>query len=188
MVAQAQEGPFWTVEQYRDMEAHSTVKHEYHHGQVYAMAGGTLAHSVIAVNTCSLLRTAVRGTGCVALNSDMKIRQSLEDYVYPDASVTGDPNDVCPNQVWIDHPVLVVEVLSRHTERHDRGDRFDGYKQLASLREYVLIDSRRRAVEVWRLDEVGTWLATLYGLDEAITLTSVAVTLPMDLLYEDCGL
>jgi len=61
MVAQAQEGPIWTVEQYLDMEEHSTVKHEYHDGQVYAMAGGTQAHSIIAGNICSLLRVAVPG-------------------------------------------------------------------------------------------------------------------------------
>jgi Uma2 family endonuclease len=188
MVAQPQGGPSWTVEQYLAMEAHSTVKHEYHHGQVYAMADGTQAHSIIAVNLIALLRVTVRGSGCRAFNSDMKIRQSLEDYVYPDASVACDPNDVRPNQVWIDHPVLVVEVLSLPTERHDRGDKFDGYKQIASLREYVLIDSRRRAVEVWRVDEAGAWLATSDGPVEAITLTSVAVTLPMDLLYEDSGL
>lgn len=188
MVAQAQEGPFWTVEQYRDMEAHSTVRHEYHAGQVYAMAGGTQEHNLIAGNVFALLRSAVRGSGCRAFNPDMKVRQSLEDYVYPDASVTCDPSDVRPGQDWIDYPVLIVEVLSRHTARHDRGDKFDGYKQLASLREYVLIESRRREVEVWRRDDAGLWRRTAYGPAEDFVLTSVPLTLSMDQLYEDSGL
>lgn len=188
MVAQPQEGPVWSVEQYLDMEERSTVKHEYHVGQVYAMAGGTLAHSVIAVNVVSLLRAAVRGRGCRALNSDMKVRQSLEDYVYPDASVTCDPSDVRPDQAWIDYPVLVVEVLSQHTARHDRGDKFDGYKQVASLREYVLIESRRREVEVWRGDDAGVWRCTAYAPGDDIVLTSVPLTLTMDQLYEDSGI
>ena len=188
MVAQSQEGPFWTVEQYLDMEEHSTVKHEYHSGQVYAMAGGTQVHSLIAVSVCSLLRAAVRGSGCRAFNSDMQVRQSLEDYVYPDASVTCDPNDIRPDQVWIDQPVLVVEVLSRHTERHDRGDKFDGYKQIASLREYVLIESQRREVEVWRRDDAGVWRCTPYAPSEDIALTSVPLTASMDQIYEDSGI
>lgn len=188
MVAQSQEGPFWTVEQYLDLEEHSTIKHEYHAGQVYAMAGGTQAHSIIAVNAASLLRAAVRGSGCRAFNSDMKVRQSLEDYVYPDASVTCDPNDIHPGQVWIDYPTLVVEVLSSATARHDRGDKFDGYKQIASLREYLLIESRRREVEVWRRDDAGLWRRTAYAPAEDIVLTSVPLTLSMDQLYEDSGL
>ena len=188
MVAQRQEGPFWTVEQYLDMEAHSTVKHEYHSGQVYAMAGGTQAHSIIASNMLSLFRVAVRGSGCRVLNSDIKIRQSAEDYVYADATVTCAPSDVRPDQVWIDYPVLVVEVLSRYTERHDRGDKFDGYKQIASLREYVLIESRRREAEVWRCDDAGVWRCTAYAPREGIVLRSVPLTLTMDQLYEDSGI
>ena len=188
MAAQAQAGPFWTVQEYLDLERHSTVKHEYHGGRVYAMASGTQAHSLIAGNAYAALHSAVRGTGCRALTSDMKIRQSLEDYVYANAVVSCAPSDNVPSRDWIAAPVLVVEVLSLHTERHDRSDKFDGYKQLASLREYVLIDSRRWAVEVWRLDEAGVWRPIVYGPEEAVALTSVAVSLPLDLLYEDSGL
>lgn len=188
MAAPAQAGPFWTVLEYLDLERHSAVKHEYHGGQVYAMAGGTQAHSLIAGNAYAALRSAVRGTGCRALTSDMKIRQSSEDYVYADAVVTCDPRDDVPSREWIEYPVLVVEVLSRTTERHDRGDKFDGYKQMGTLREYVLVNSRRRAVVVWRRDDAGEWRATEYGPDEAVTLTSVPASLPQDLLYEDSGL
>ncbi|HEV7214364.1 MAG TPA: Uma2 family endonuclease [Chloroflexota bacterium] len=187
MVAQTREGPFWTVEQYIDMEEHSTVKHEYHSGQVYAMAGGAQAHSLIAVNLIGLLRDGVRGSGCRAFNSDIKVRQPREDYVHPDAAATCEPSDVRPDQVWIDYPVLVVEVLSRHTERHDRGDNFDGYKQVASLREYVLVESRRREVEVWRRDEPGSWRRTTYAPGENVVLSSVSPTVSMDVLYEDSG-
>jgi Uma2 family endonuclease len=187
VVAQPREGPFWTVEQYLDLDEHSTIKHEFHGGQVYAMAGGTQEHSLIAVNVVSLLRAAVRGSGCRAFNSDMKIRQSLDDYVYPDASVTCDPNDVRPGQVWIDYPILVVEVLSTATARHDRGDKFDGYKQLASLREYLLIESRRREAELWRRDDAGSWSRTGYAPSEEIALQSLPLTISMDLLYEDSG-
>jgi Uma2 family endonuclease len=188
MVAQAQVGPVWTVEQYLALERHSTVKHEYHQGQVYAMAGGTRAHSQIAGNVYALLRAAVRGSGCSALTSDIKIRQSPNDYVYADAVVTCDPRDEPPDQDWIAYPTLVVEELSRSTERHHRHDKFDGYQGIATLREYVLVDYRRREVEVWRLDDAGTWTATTYGPGDAVALTSVDLSMPMDSIYEDSGL
>ncbi len=187
MVAQ-QVGPLWTVEQYLSLERYSAVKHEYHGGYVYAMAGGSQDHSQIAGNIYTLLRTGVRGIGCRALTPDIKIRQSPSDYVYSDAVVTCDPRDHAPGQDWIDYPTLVVEVLSPSTARHDRGDKFEGYKAIPTFREYVLVEYRRRKVEMWTRDDAGTWTATTYGPGDDIALTSVAVTLPMDLVYEDSGI
>ena len=187
MVAQ-QVGPLWTVEQYLQLERYSTVKHEYHNGYVFAMAGGSQAHSQIAVNIVALLRVGVRGSGCRALNSDIKIRQSPDDYVYADAVVTCDPRDHVPGQEWIDYPTLMVEVLSTSTARHDRGDKFEGYKNIPTFREYVLVKYRRREVEVRRRGDIGTWTATTYGPHDDVVLESAAITLPMDLIYEEIGL
>ena len=188
MVAQQPAGPIWTVEQYLVLERYSTVKHEYHGGYVYALAGGSLAHSQIAGNVLTLLRAGVRGSGGRALNPDIKIRQSPDDYVYSDAVVTCDPRDDVPGQDWIDYPLLIVEVLSPSTERHDRGGKFEGYKNISTFREYVLVEDRWREVEVWRRDDAGTWTATTYGPGDDVALASVALTLPMDLIYEDSGL
>lgn len=187
MVAQ-QVGPLWTVEEYLDLERYNTVKHEYHGGFVYAMAGGSQAHSQISGNVYALLRADVRGSGCRALNPDIKIRQTQGDYVYADAVVTCDQRDNVPGQDWIDHPIVIVEVLSPSTERHDRGDKFDGYSNIASFREYLLIEYRRREVEVRRRDEDGAWTSTTYRQGDDVMLESIALTLPMDLIYEDSGL
>lgn len=188
MVARQQVGPLWTVEQYLTLERYSPVKHEYHDGYVYAMAGGSQAHSQIAGNVYALLRVGVRGSGCRALNPDIQIRQSADDYVYPDAVVTCDSRDNVPDRAWIEHPMLVVEILSPSTERHDRGDKFEGYKNIAAFREYMLVDYRRREVAVWLRDDSGAWTLTTYESGEDVALTSVALTLPMDLIYEDSGL
>ena len=188
MVAQPQIGPIWTVEQYLVLERYSTVKHEYHGGYVYALGGGSQAHSQIAGNTLTLLRTGVRGSRCRALNPDIKIRQSPDDYVYADAVVTCDPRDDVPGQDWIDYPTLVVEVLSPSTERYDRSGKFEEYKNIPTFREYVLVEDRRREVEVWRRDDAGTWNLTTYGPGDDVALESVPLTLPMDLIYEDSGL
>src|SRR5919206_186678 len=146
----AQVGPLWTVEEYLLLERYSTVKHEYHGGYVYAMAGGSQAHSQIAGNMYALLRAGVRGSGCRALNPDIKIRQAPDDYVYADAVVTCDPRDDVPGQDWIDYPTLVVEV--------------------------------------WRRAAAGAWTSTVYGPADDVVLDSLALTLPMDLIYEDSGL
>lgn len=188
MVAHRQEGPYWTVEEYLALERYSTVKHEYHGGYVYAMAGGTQAHSQIAGNIYALLRVGVRGSGCRALNSDIKIRQAPDDFVYADAVVACDPRDNVPGQDWIDSPSLVVEVLSPSTKRHDRGDKFTGYQNIPTFREYALVEYRRREVTVWRRDDAGRWADTTYGPGDDVPLESVALTLPMDLIYEDSGL
>ena len=155
---------------------------------VYALAGGSQDHSQIAGNMHALLRAGVRGSGCRALNPDIKIRQSPDDYVYSDAVVTCAPRDDVPGQDWIDYPMLIVEVLSPSTERYDRAGKFEGYKYSPTFREYVLVEYRRREVEVWRRDAAGTWTSTTYGPSDDVVLDSVALTLPMDLIYEDSGL
>lgn len=188
MVTQPQAAALWTVEEYLHLERHSNVKHEYHGGYVYAMAGGTQRHNQIAVNICTVLRTAVRGTGCRVFTSEVKIRQSADDYVYPDVAVTCDPRDNVPGQVWIDYPSLVIEVLSKSTAHEDRGAKFDAYKGIPSLREYLLIEYRRREVTVWRRDEAGTWAETRYDPADEVPLHHPPVTLTMDLIYEDSGL
>jgi len=186
MVAQ-QVGPLWTVEGYLDMERRSTIKHEYHDGYVYAMSGSTQAHSQIVGNVYTLLRTAVRGSDCRVLDSNIRVRQSADDYVYTDGVVTCDPRDRVFGRDWIDYPTLVVEVLSPSTERYDRGKKFEEYKAIPTVREYVLVEQRRREVEVRGRDAAGTWTSTTYGPADDVVLHSVALTLPMGLVYEDSG-
>ncbi|MGH2347687.1 MAG: Uma2 family endonuclease, partial [Chloroflexota bacterium] len=91
-------------------------------------------------------------------------------YVYPDVVVTCDPRDYAPNRVWVDCPTLVVEVLSKSTERHDRGDKFEGYKRISTLREYMLVEYKRRGVEVWRRTEDDIWAVISYGPGTDVTL------------------
>lgn len=187
MVAQ-RSGPVWTVEGYLDLERHSPVRHEYHRGQVVAMAGGSQAHSQIAGNVYAVLRAAVRGGPCRALNPDIKVRQSSEDYVYADAVVTCDPRDRDPGLDWVAYPTLVVEVLSPSTERYDRGEKFAGYAAIATLQEYLLVAQDRRTVEVRRRGEDGTWTVATYGPREDVPLESLGITLSADSIYEDSGI
>src|SRR6185312_112123 len=185
MAVELQFGPIWTVEQYLEMEHSSQVRHEFHGGYVYAMSGGTQAHSQIVGNIYTALRIGVREGPCRALGSDIKIRQSKADYVYPDVVVTCDERDRALGRDWIDYPTLVVEVLSKSTERHDRGDKFEGYKRIPTLREYMLVAYKRREVEIRRRVDVDDWTVLTYGPGSEITLESVGLTLSLDAVYED---
>ncbi|MFB8790520.1 MAG: Uma2 family endonuclease [Potamolinea sp.] len=185
MIASPQQ-PDLTPDEYLQMEEQSPIKHEYIDGQVYAMAGASDPHVTIALNLATLLRSHVRGSGCRVYISDMKARiDSLNRFYYPDVMVTCDPRDQeTPNHKRF--PTLIVEVLSDSTEAFDRGDKFSDYQELASLREYVLINTKRRRVECFRRNNEGFWVLHYYRSEQSLfQLNSVNFEGTLDALYED---
>jgi Uma2 family endonuclease len=183
MVARASR-PRWTVEQYLEMERASPVRHEYIDGEVYALAGGTRAHGRLTVNAIIALGVALGAGPCQVYSSDVRVQVSPERYVYPDLSVSCAAADLGDGgAVFLTAPRLVVEVLSTSTEDYDRGGKFDFYRQVASLREYVLVETARRLVEVRRLGEDGGWATRQYGPGETVDLPSLGVRLAVDALY-----
>lgn len=178
--------PYLTPAEYLQMEGNSLIKHEYIDGQIYAMVGANDAHVTIAGNLFTLLRHHMRGTGCRAYISDMKVRiESLNRYFYPDILVTCDP---CDQETPLEKrfPRLIVEVLSDSTEAFDRGDKFADYQTLYSLQEYVLINTKRKRVECFRRNQAGLWVLQFYT-DQQTTfrLDSINFEAAIDLLYED---
>jgi Uma2 family endonuclease len=178
----------WTVDEYLRLELESPVKHEYVDGHVYAMAGGTQALSELGVVAVTLLRTSMRAGPCRAFNSDLKVQVSPRIYFYPDASVSCDPRDRHPDAREIQYPMLVLEVTSPSTADYDRGEKFDQYCTGASLREYVLVDHRRVAVDVCTRGDGGAWSARHHGSGETVELHSLAAAVAADAFYEDMTL
>jgi Uma2 family endonuclease len=171
------------------LEENSTVKHEYIDGHVYAMAGGTVDHGDIAVNVVAALRPLLRGGPCRVHNSDVKVRLGPRRFVYPDVSVSCDGRDRANGRAtFIAHPRLVIEVLSPTTADYDRGDKFEMYRAVEALEEYVLISADREAVEVRTRQANGAWQRTTFGPGEEIVLSTIAVTLPIAVIYEDVDL
>jgi Uma2 family endonuclease len=177
--------PRWTVEQYLELERAGSTRHEYVDGVVYALAGGTQAHSVIAINVAALLRAAVRGGPCRVFSADMKVRVAERRFLYPDASVGCDPADRRDADDWLGAPRLVVEVLSESTAAYDRGDKFDLYRGNPALADYVLIETARRAVEVRSRQPDGSWVARVFGPGERAMLPGLAIALDVAAVYED---
>ncbi len=180
--------PRWTVEQYLDLERASVVRHEYLDGYVYALAGGTQAHSVITINVAALLRTAVRGGLCRVFSADMKVRVAERRFLYPDVSIGCEATDRRDDADWIAAPRVVVEVLSDSTAAYDRGDKFASYRQVTALRDYVLVETERRRVEVHSRQGEGAWTMRAYGPDDTVVLPGLGVQLAVADIYEDVDL
>ncbi|MGB3513298.1 MAG: Uma2 family endonuclease [Microcoleaceae cyanobacterium] len=174
-----------TPQEYLDWEEKQPIKYEYMNGRVFAMTGGTIPHNDIALNLATALKTHLRGKGCKVSMADAKLGVSEKgSFYYPDVMVTCDETDRRAIKV-IYHPCLVVEVLSPGTEAFDRGKKFKNYRHISTLKEYVLIDAREMAVECFRPNENGVWELYNYGEGDEVTLTSVDLSFPIEMLYEE---
>ena len=175
-----------TTDEYLEMEEQSDVKHEYIDGYVYAMAGANDPHVTITGNAFTMIRSHLRGLGCRVYFSDMKARiDSLNRFYYPDVIVTCDPRDI-QSQNQKRFPKLIIEVLSKSTEGFDRGDKFADYRQLESLEEYVLVNTKRQRLDCFRRNEEGLWVLKSYsGEQDKFQLSSINFEGKFDDLYED---
>ena len=148
MVANRQ-GERMTVKEWRALERTSEVKHEYIDGYVYAMAGGSTAHSLIAANAIGTLNAAFGDGPCIAYTSDAATRVSESRYTYADLVVScSECDQASRDRTEVVEPCVVFEVLSESTEHTDRGRKADDYRACPSLQEYVLVGTEYQRVEV----------------------------------------
>lgn len=176
----------WTREAYLEMERASDVKHELHDGEIFAMSGARRAHNLITGNVGAELRAALRGRPCEAYLNEMRVSYPPQTrYLYPDAAVVcGPPRFEDETLDTLLNPVVVFEVLSKSTERFDRGKKFEHYRAIPSLREYVLLAQTEANVEQFTRQDDGTWLMRALRAGEMLRLTSIDVSLAVDALYE----
>jgi Uma2 family endonuclease len=185
MIAVKENSPRFTPEEYFAWEEKQLERHEYIDGEVYAMSGGTVNHSQIAVNFVSLLKNHLSGSGCKTLNSDCRVKMVEGDnYTYPDVSVTCDERDRTTTQ-YITYPCLIVEVLSDSTEAYDRGGKFRMYRRNPILQDYVLVSAEKIEIDLYRKTENGSWEIINYQAGDAIELKSVNLSFPIERVYED---
>lgn len=176
----------YTRADYLALEASSNTKHEYLDGQIYAMAGGTPEHAALAAAVIGLLFGQLRTGRCRAYDADLRVRV-LETGLttYPDVTVVCGKREVDSEDVQaVTNPTLIVEVLSRSTADYDRGDKFDHYKTMPSLKQYVLVSYRDPSVEVWTRTGEGTWTAEVFGEGGVAKLECIQATLDIRELYE----
>ncbi len=163
----------WTVEQYLEMERASEEKHEFLDGEIYLMSGASGNHNLVMGNTYASLHAQLRKRPCLVYPSDQRVRVNDTGlYTYPDISI------VCDPPLWTDdrrdtllNPTVIVEILSPSTESYDRGKKFQHYRALESLREYVLIAQDSPRIERYIRQADNQWLlADAIGLEATIAL------------------
>jgi Uma2 family endonuclease len=173
--------------EYLAMERASEIKHEYVDGYTYAMAAASRSHNLICTNVVAILHPNLRKKPCEIYQSDMRLKVQVSGlYTYPDISVAcGEPQFADDTFDTLLNPVLLVEVLSASTNAYDRGKKFQHYRQIESLREYLLIAQDSPRIERFVRQDDDTWVLTdAVGLEASIALASVAATLPLVEVYE----
>ena len=175
-----------SAEKYLEYEKTSDIRHEYVAGQVFAMAGASEEHNLIATNIIAILRPQLRGTSCRVFMSDMKVKIKINNtniFYYPDVMVTCNSED--KEKYFKTHPSLIIEVLSSSTATIDKREKRLNYQHIDSLKEYVLVYQNQIKVEVCRQDDQGNWSTEVLGKDHKLQLESVNLTLTMADIYED---
>jgi Uma2 family endonuclease len=178
---------FLTPEQYLEIERLAERKSEYFNGEMFLMAGAKEAHNLLVANLVREIGQQLRSRPCRVYPSDMRVRVSATGlYTYPDViAVCGPPRFLDDQKDTLLNPDLIVEVLSPSTEAYDRGRKFEQYKSLESLREYLLVVSDRVHADLYARQTDGRWLLTSADrMEDSLTLESVGAQLTMADLYE----
>ena len=181
---QTADAVFFTAEDYLAWEELQEEKHEYVNAEVFAMGGARREHVVVAGNIFAALKQHLRGTPCQVYISDMKLSvEQVDAFYYPDVMVSCDKNDQKADQ-FLSNPSLIVEVLSDSTEAYDRGIKFAAYRQLSSLKEYVLVDINTLTVECFRRTEDNNWLLHVTTEQDTCRFDSLELSIAMTDVFE----
>jgi Uma2 family endonuclease len=177
----------YTPEEYLARERASLdTKCEYVDGHIYAMAGAGFAHNQIVVNLAVALGNALRGGPCTTLVNDMRVKvPKTVMYTYPDVVIVCD--EPALEDTHLDtllNPTILIEVLSPSTERYDRGDKWAHFRQLESLRMYVLVAQDRARVETF-VRRGGEWVyGEAVGEEAVLHLEPAGCSVPLSAIYE----
>jgi Uma2 family endonuclease len=174
----------FTIEEYLQMERASEVKHEYYQGEIFAMAGASNRHITISSNLIIELGTRLKTSPCFPYGSDMRIHIPENTlFTYPDISIIcGDINTFDKDTAI--QPTILIEILSKSTRDYDRGGKFKLYRDIPTLKEYMLVDSENIGVEIFRLNKHNHWELEEYkNLKDIITLPAIGVSFSMEDIY-----
>lgn len=179
--------PKLTAEEYLRFEKDAAQKHEYFKGEVFAMAGAGARHNVVFSNIFGDIAYRLKGKPCKPYGSDLRIHIPENTlYTYPDISIIC--GEITPSETDADTavlPTVLIEILSPSTKNYDRGGKFKLYRDIPTLKEYILIDSESIGVEIFRINKQGHWELEEHRLiDGTLKIPSVNLSLPLKEIYE----
>ena len=172
-----------SLQDYLEFEASSDVRHEFVAGEIYAFAGGTERHNLVTLNIVSRLMSATENTGCRVLASDVQLQVAHDIIYYPDVMVVCDAGDSDP--LIKRRPVFVAEVLSDSTRSYDLREKLMFYRQITSLRTYLIVEQDEpRIYRYWRDDE-DLWWSRAMPAGATIPLPELETSLAIDDIYRN---
>lgn len=180
-----------TEAEYLEFNRDSEIRHEYLHGEVVAMAGASPNHNRISLALSSILLIHLRGKDCEAFGESMRIKiEAADAQTYPDLSVVcGEPQFTDDNPPALLNPIVLVEILSPSTESYDRGKKFQYYRQLTTLQDYILVSQDAPHIECYFHKPNQNWeLSEASGLESSILVPSLDLTLQLSDVYENVKL
>ena len=176
--------------EYLATERAAEFKSEFYDGEMFAIAGGSRKHSLIVCNLISALGAQLSRRPCVVFNSDLRLKiEATGLYTYPDLSVVCGPVKSVPGtDDTLTNPILVAEVLSDSTEGYDRGKKSENYRQIASLRAYLLVGQNEPHIELYTR-EANQWvLREAAGLENKLHIPPLEITIALSEVYANVNL
>jgi Uma2 family endonuclease len=183
-MAQTAEKLLFTREEYLEWEALQPDKHEYVAGEVFAMAGVRQIHSIFSGNIFAELHQQLKGKPCRPHAADMKLMvDAVDAFFYPDIMVSCDERDTKAD-LYLEHPSLIVEVLSDSTSSYDMGLKFEFYRNIEELKEYALVDPERQKIWLYRKNSAAEWVLHDFQKRADVVFESVGCRLTQEDIFE----
>jgi Uma2 family endonuclease len=175
-----------TADEYLQFEKEAQEKYEFFRGEIFAMAGASPRHNQIFENLYLQLGFALKGKPCQPYGSDLRIHIPQNTlYNYPDISIickdlmaSSDESDS------VIEPAIIIEILSESTQSYDRA-KFKHYRDIPTLKEYIIVDSESITVECFRLNKNNHWELEEYkSADQTLAILTLAINISLNQIYE----
>lgn len=177
----------FTAEEYLQIEKSSVEKHEFYKGEIFAMSRAGARHNIISVNLITSISTQLRGKSCRPYGSDMRINIPENTlFTYPDISIIcGSVITTAGDEETAIRPTVIIEILSPSTKEYDRGEKFKLYRDIPTLKEYIMVESEMVSVEAFRINEKERWELQEYkSIADTLNIPVVNVRVLLSEIYE----
>jgi len=185
----------FTEQEYLEFERASEEKHEYYRGEIFqmyghgeflAMSGASQNHNEIFTNLFGELFSQLKGKNCRPYGSDLRMHIPQNTlYTYPDIAIYCKNPDKSPGDDIATDPAVIIEILSPSTRNYDLGGKFDLYRDIPTLREYILVDSKWVNVFAFRVNERDHWELEEYkNIDDVLEIKAVGVSISLKEIYK----
>ena len=175
----------FTESEYLELERKADFKSEYYNGEIFAMAGATLIHNKIVSNLIFLLNQFLKDKPCDVYPSDLRLQVEKSGlYTYPDITIVCGKAELLDNKFdTLKNPTVLIEVLSDSTEKYDRGQKFSFYREIPSLKEYILVSSKTMKIEKFKRLEDGNYLYIESNEHQPFPIDSINMNLNLEDVY-----